>query len=190
VERATEIVDIIWASCHSSPSEPKHSTDFIENARPVTKKKISLKTIALVVSTYPDLTSAIQEFLLTIEQLQALKNKAPRSAEDSIQMVQELVDTEAPIEPEIPRKRKHEEVSGKDEMFRGKVKTERSWSSGSGRSSGTSATSMSTYTSGVKMEADGNHPVDEETSKAASILNGVSMDRRQVLLISRRQRLI
>jgi len=67
-----------------------------------------------------------------------------------------------------PLKRKFEEVE--HDLIGPKVKTERSMSTGSNLS-GTTSTSISN----IKME------VDEETSKAASILKGVSMDPRNVL---------
>lgn len=56
------------------------------------------------------------------------------------------------------------------------VKSERSMSSGSSLSGTTSNSSMVH----VKMEIDPPNTVDEETSTAACILNGVSMDHRTV----------
>lgn len=66
-----------------------------------------------------------------------------------------------------PLKRRFSEVE--QDLIIPRIKTERSLSSGS-NFSGTTSTSVSN----VKME------VDEETSKAASILKGVSMDARNV----------
>lgn len=63
-----------------------------------------------------------------------------------------------------------QDVAIEQDLFVAKVKTERSMSTGSNLS-GITSTSISK----VKME------VDEETSKAASILKGVSMDPRNVL---------
>ena len=59
-----------------------------------------------------------------------------------------------------------------------KIKTERSWSSESTSSHLTTRSSVT-----VKMEVDDHHAVDEETSNAASILNGVSMGRRTVAFL-------
>ena len=72
-----------------------------------------------------------------------------------------------------PLKRQLEEI---DNNHLVRVKTERSMSRGSSLSGTTSNTSVG-Y---VKMEIDPQNAVDEETSTAASILNGVSMDHRIV----------
>ena len=72
-----------------------------------------------------------------------------------------------------PIKREFDEI--KDEYLV-RVKTERSMSTGSSLSGTTNNTSVG-Y---VKMEIDPPSTVDEETSTAASILNGVSMNRRTV----------
>ena len=107
--------------------------------------------------------------------LSALKAKKPRSAGESFQLVEEIVDTEhADDFDPSPLKRRFEEVD--TDFVQVKVKTERSMSSGSSFSGSTNASSLPT----VKMELDPPHAVDEETSKAASILNGVAKDRRPV----------
>ena len=74
-----------------------------------------------------------------------------------------------------PRKRLFEEVDNDKYDHHRKVKTERSWSNGSSSSHTTAKSSI-----GVKMEIDDHHAIDEETTNAASILNGVSMDHRTV----------
>ena len=119
------------------------------------KRKISLKTLAKVLT-----------------RLQSLKAK--RTAEESIQVVEEIVNTETAVESEFPspRKRRFEEVDNQPVL----VKSERSMSSGSSLSGTTNSTSVGN----IKMEVDPPNTVDEETSNAASILNGVSMDRRTV----------
>jgi hypothetical protein len=99
-----------------------------------------------------------------------LKAKKPQSAGESISMVESLVAESAVdiTEPVNGRKRRFEDISDDPVV---KVKTERSLSNGSNHSS---------TTNGSEMKVDTN-TVDEETSNAASILNGVSMDRRPVL---------
>jgi hypothetical protein len=63
------------------------------------------------------------------------------------------------------KKRRFEEINEDNHV---KVKTERSMSG---------ASNISATTNGSEMKVE---PVDEETSNAASILNGVSMDHRPV----------
>ena|SRR5271167_13015 len=105
----------------------------------------------------------------------ALKHKKPASAGESIQVVEEIVAESAMVDvTPSPRKRRFDEVDSQSFV---KVKTERSMSSGSNLSGTTNSSSLG-Y---VKMEIDPPNTVDEETSNAASILNGVSMDRRTVL---------
>jgi hypothetical protein len=104
-----------------------------------------------------------------------LKHRKPASAGESIQVVEEIVAESAMVDvTPSPRKRRFEEVESQSFV---KVKTERSMSSGSNLSGTTNISSLG-Y---VKMEIDPPNTVDEETSNAASILNGVSMDRRTVL---------
>jgi len=92
-------------------------------------------------------------------------------------VVEDLVHTETAMDASpSPLKRRFEEIENDNHDNQRKVKTERSWSNGSS-SSHTTAKSFV----GVKMEIDDHHAIDEETSNAASILNGVSMDRRTVL---------
>lgn len=90
-------------------------------------------------------------------------------------MVEEIVNTETAVEKELPspRKRRYEEIDSTQLV---PVKSERSMSSASSRS----GTTNSSYAGNVKMEEEPTNTVDEETSNAASILNGVSMDRRTV----------
>ena len=97
-----------------------------------------------------------------------------------MQVVEDLVKTEAAMDrPSSPRKRGIEEVEDYDHSR--KVKTERSWSHGSHSSHTTTKSSVGVKMEiDVKMEIEDHHAIDEETSNAASILNGVSMDRRRV----------
>jgi hypothetical protein len=100
-----------------------------------------------------------------------LKHRKPKSAGESIQVVENIVNEHQAVDLNpSPLKRRIDEIERDLPVL--KVKTERSVSMGSSLSE-TTSTSIN-----VKME------VDEETSKAASILNGVSMDPRNVLLIS------
>lgn len=82
-----------------------------------------------------------------------------------------------------PRKRRFEEIDIADHYR--KVKTERSWSHGSSSSHTTGKSSMEKIKMevDVKTEMDDHHAIDEETSNAASILNGVSMDRGTVFIV-------
>lgn len=75
-----------------------------------------------------------------------------------------------------PRKRRFEEI----ESDNVEVKSERSMSSGSSLSGTTNNSSVDP----VKMEFEPTNTVDEETSNAASILNGVALDRRTVLSLT------
>lgn len=99
-----------------------------------------------------------------------MKQRKPESAGESIKVVEDIVAME--VIPS-PLKREFEEI---DKDYLVPVKTERSMSSGSSLS-GTTSNSSVGY---VKMEIDPPNTVDEETSTAASILNGVSMDHRTV----------
>ena len=103
--------------------------------------------------------------------------KARKTAAESIQVVEEIVNTETAVEqlPPSPRKRRFEEIDNNGLV---PVKSERSMSAGSNSSRSTNYASMGN----VKMEDEPTHSVDEETSNAASILNGVAMDRRTVFL--------
>jgi hypothetical protein len=104
--------------------------------------------------------------------------KARKTAAESIQVVEEIVNTETAVEqlPPSPRKRRFEEIDNNGLV---PVKSERSMSAGSNSSRSTNYASMGN----VKMEDEPTHSVDEETSNAASILNGVAMDRRTVFLL-------
>jgi hypothetical protein len=77
-----------------------------------------------------------------------------------------------------PRKRQFQELENGDNQYV-TVKTERSMSSSS---TGTTNSCSMGY---IKMEIDmpNTNAVDEETSNAASILNGVSMEHRAVLFL-------
>jgi hypothetical protein len=110
-------------------------------------------------------------------QLSGLKARKPQSAEQSIQMVESLV-AESAVDPMESnnanlnvnmKKRRFEEINDDNHV---KVKTERSLSGDS---------NISATTNGSEMKVE---PVDEETTNAASILNGVSMDHRPVLPLS------
>lgn len=155
VERCRSIVDVFWSSKEAKPADCQQ---FIEHAE--VKKKISLKTLAKVLS-----------------RLQSLKAK--KTAEESIQVVEEIVNTETAVESELPspRKRRFEEIDNNQLV---PVKSERSMSSGSSLSPTTNSSSVGN----VKMEDEPTNTVDEETSNAASILNGVSMDRRTVFSLN------
>lgn len=93
-------------------------------------------------------------------------------AESAAESAMEL-DVAAIETNQSPRKRRIEEIEPPHAV---KVKTERSMSNGSSFSGTTNPSSVGH----VKMEVDPPNPVDEETTKAASILNGVSTDRRTV----------
>lgn len=81
-----------------------------------------------------------------------------------------------------PGKRRFEEIDSSDHYR--KVKTERSSSHGSSSSHTTGKSSIEIKMEvDVKTEMDDHHAIDEETSNAASILNGVSMDRGKVFII-------
>jgi len=151
VERCRSIVDVFWSS---KETKPANCQQFIEHAE--VKKKVSLKTLAKVLS-----------------RLSALK--ARKTAAESIQVVEEIVNTETAVEqlPPSPRKRRFEEIDNNGLV---PVKSERSMSAGSNSSRSTNTASMGN----VKMEDEPTHSVDEETSNAASILNGVAMDRRTI----------
>ena len=103
-----------------------------------------------------------------------MKAKKFQSAGESIQVVEEIVDTENAneVSPITPRKRRFDEIDSSPLV---KVKSERSMSP-------SSVLARSNNSSAIKMEFDPPSAVDEETSNAASILNGVSMDRRPVSL--------
>jgi len=100
-----------------------------------------------------------------------------------MQVVEDLVETETAMDTSSsPHKRRFEEVDNNDHNR--KVKTERSWSHGSSSSHTTAKSSIGVKMEvDVKTEIDDHHAIDEETSNAASILNGVSMDRRTVSII-------
>lgn len=113
----------------------------------------------------------------------ALKHRKPESADESIQVVKDIVAESVMVDvTPSPRKRRFEEVNTNHFV---KVKTERSMSSGSSFSGTTNSSSVG-Y---VKMEIDPPNTVDEETSNAASILNGVSMDHRTVLSGSKKSKI-
>jgi hypothetical protein len=139
VERAQNIVGVFWSS-----DEPTHvdTPQFIEH--PQIKKRVSLKALVKVLST-PTLERA------NSGQLQALKAKKPKSAGESIQFVEDLVD-QSFVEPP-PLKRKFSEIESDDRSV-------------SANSDITPDPSID-----VKME------YDEETSNAALILNDVSKRR-------------
>lgn len=104
--------------------------------------------------------------MLMIVQLQSLKARRPKTADESIQFVEELVDDESHEPTVSPKKRRFEDIDQEDcdqrHTMKG-VKTE------------TSDHSPSTpSTMGRKVRVESPMAVDEETSKAASILNGVS----------------
>lgn len=101
-----------------------------------------------------------------------MKQRKPQSAGESIKVVEDIVAESAMELNPGPLKREFGEI---DNDCLVPVKTERSMSSGSSLSR-TSNSSVPT----VKMEIDPPNTVDEETSTAASILNGVSMDHRTV----------
>jgi hypothetical protein len=157
VERCKSIVDVFWSSGETQPVE-----HFIHH---VPKKKISLKTLAQVLGIWPVVLS------LTAGHFSKANVKKPQDAGESIQIVENLVNYENAMEFS-PMKRRFEEV---DSGHFAKVKTERSMSTGSSLSGTTYGLSV-----GIKMEVDAPSSVDEETSKAASILNGVAMDHRMV----------
>jgi len=140
----------------SPDAEPANKQQFIDHAK--IKRRISLKTLAKV-----------------LVQLSA-KPKS-QSAGEAMQMVEALVQQvheEPTNEMDIPnpRKRRFEEI----ESDNVEVKSERSMSSGSSLSGTTNNSSVDP----VKMEFEPTNTVDEETSNAASILNGVALDRRTV----------
>jgi hypothetical protein len=98
----------------------------------------------------------------------ALKARKPKSACESIQVVETIVAENQAVDLNpSPLKRRFSEVES--DLMIPRIKKERSPSSES-----TFSDTTSTSVSHVKME------VDEETSKAASILKGVSMDARNV----------
>jgi hypothetical protein len=92
--------------------------------------------------------------------------------EDLVQQVNEEPTNE--LDAPNPRKRRFEEIESENV----EVKSERSMSSGSGSS--LSGTTNNSSIDPVKMEYEPTNTVDEETSNAASILNGVALDRRTV----------
>jgi hypothetical protein len=90
-----------------------------------------------------------------------------------MRQIEDLVETESVGDSvSNPLKRRLDEPDSDRSV---KVKTERSMSRESNSSQATRSSSMP-----VKMEIDQTNAVDEETSNAASILNGVSKDRRTV----------
>jgi len=101
-----------------------------------------------------------------IVQLQSLKARRPKTADESIQFVEELVADESREPTVSPKKRRFEEVDQEDcdqpHTMKG-VKTESSDHS-----------YLTPSTNGRKLRLESPITVDEETSKAASILNGVS----------------
>ena len=167
VERCKSIVDVFWSE---EKPQPADCQQFIEHA-PM-RKKVSLKTLAKVLSNNP----RIQMYLISLGHFSTLKHRKPKSANESIQVVEDIVEAESTMKDVTPspRKRRFEEIDPESFL---KVKTERSMSTGSSLSGTTSSSSLG-Y---IKMEIDPPNTVDEETSNAASILNGVSMDRRTVL---------
>ena len=92
----------------------------------------------------------------------------PQDAGESIQIMEKLVDSEIAMEIS-PLKRRFEEL---DTGCSVKVKTERSTFNGPSGSGIPKALSFPK----IKVEVETPNPVDEETSHAASILNGVAMN--------------
>jgi hypothetical protein len=164
VERCRSIVDVFWSSKETKPADCQQ---FIEHAE--MKKKVSLKTLAKVLSNFHFTCLAY------LGRLSALKAK--KTAAESIQVVEEIVNTETAVETDLPspRKRRFEEIDNPPMV---PIKSERSMSSGSSLSGTTNNSSVRN----IKMEDEPTNTVDEETSNAASILNGVSMDRRTVII--------
>jgi len=169
VEVGKSIVGVFGAN--EEVEEPQNP-QFIEHAK-IIKHRVSLKTLAKVLGT-PTLITG-----LTVGKLAVMQAKT-HSAEESIKMVEDLVDrcdgdnTIEPIPPVNPRKRRFEEIDNDTVV---NVKTERSMSS----ELGCSASSHSSLSNGrVKMEYESTNTIDEETTNAASILNDVAMNRRQV----------
>jgi len=155
VDRLQSLVGVAFGS---PENESVDAPQFIDHAD--IKRRISLKTLAKV-----------------LVQLSSKQNK-PQSAGESLQLVEELVDVESTNESDVPnsRKRRFEEIDNDHE-----VKSERSMSSGSSLSGTTNNSSVDN----VKMEFEPTaSQVDEETSNAASILNGVALDHRPIDSIS------
>jgi hypothetical protein len=164
VEPLKSLVGVFGSSEHESAN----TQQFIDHAK--VKKKISLKTLAKVLGNH-----IFFIFLISVQ----LQSKSPKtqSAGETMQMMEDLVEkmSDSPndeIDAPNPRKRRFEEIEN-DHV---QVKSERSMSSGSSLSGTTNNSSIAN----IKMEYEPTNTVDEETSNAASILNGVASDRRTV----------